>query len=385
MIENLENFLFGNKIRYSLNIKEAQEIKRDLKNSNILITGAAGSIGSIFTKSLKNYDFKKLYLIDKDENLLTDLARLVNLEFKYKIKKIIFICSDINTLNLNKFLKINSITHYLNFAALKHVRSEENFNSCMYMYNTNCIYPFKIGNLSKLKKLKKIFFISTDKAVYPLSVMGLTKKIMEHKLFNLKKKYPKKFISSVRFANVSFSNGSLLKSVYEKTINKSTFGVPTKIKRYFIKQKEAANLCFKSLLKISDGQIVLPSYESIGKPYDLVDLTKKIVKFLGKKPVFLTKLNNKKINGQKIILQKTNIMGQKNIEKLYEGDETIKNLNNNNLILKTSFRNLKKLNRNEIQILKSKNIKQFRVSLKNFSNNKKFKILSMGIELNKII
>ena len=61
----------------------------------------------------------------------------------------------------------------------------------MYMYNTNCIYPFKIGNLSKLPKLRKIFFVSTDKAVFPLSIMGLTKKIMEHKLFDLKKKFPK--------------------------------------------------------------------------------------------------------------------------------------------------------------------------------------------------
>jgi len=385
MFENLENTLFGKKTRFALSGKEIQEITKDLKNSRILITGAAGSIGSIFTRHLKKFYFDKLYLIDKDEHLMADLARLLNLEFKSKIKKINFICSDINLINLNKFLQINNITHYLNFAALKHVRSEENFHSCMYMYYTNCIYPFKIGNLSNLKKLRKIFFISTDKAVNPLSIMGLTKKIMEHKLFYLKKKYPKKFFSSVRFANVSFSNGSLLKSVYEKTINKSTFGIPTKIERYFLKQKEASNLCFKALLKISNGQIVLPSYKSIGKSYNLVDLTKKIVKFIGKKPIFLTRLNNKKILGQKIILQKTSIMGQKNKESLYEKDEDIKNLNNNELILKSPFRNFKDLKKNEIKVLKSKNIKQFRTFIKKFSKDKKFSILSKGAELNKII
>ena len=326
MIENLEDILFGKTTRYSLSYKETKEIKRDLKNSNIMITGAAGSIGSIFTKNLKKFDFNKLYLIDKDEHLLAELARLLNIHFKSKINKINFICSDINTLNLNKFLKSKNITHYLNFAALKHVRSEESFHSCMYMYNTNCIYPFKIGNLSKLPKLRKFSLFLQTKQFY-LSIMGLTKKIMEHKLFDLKKKFPKKFISSARFANVSFSNGSLLKSVYEKTINKNTFGVPNNIKRYFLKQKEASNLCFKALLNISDGQIVLPSYKSIGKLYDLVDLTKKIVHYLGQKPIFLKKLNNKKILGQKIILQKNNIMGQKNLEILYEEDETIQKFN----------------------------------------------------------
>ena len=105
MIENLEDILFGKTTRYSLSYKETKEIKRDLKNSNIMITGAAGSIGSIFTKNLKKFDFNKLYLIDKDEHLLAELARLLNIHFKSKINKINFICSDINTLNLNKFLK----------------------------------------------------------------------------------------------------------------------------------------------------------------------------------------------------------------------------------------------------------------------------------------
>ena len=85
MIGKLETKIFGKRNRFELTKKEKKELKKDFKNSNILITGAAGSIGSIFTKELKNFDFKKIYLLDKDENLLADLARSLNLLFKMVI------------------------------------------------------------------------------------------------------------------------------------------------------------------------------------------------------------------------------------------------------------------------------------------------------------
>ena len=292
MIGKLETKIFGKRNRFELTKKEKIELKKDFKNSNILITGAAGSIGSIFTKELKNFDFKKIYLLDKDENLLADLARSLNLLFKSKVKKICFICCDLNSINLHNFLREKKISHYFNFAALKHVRSEETYESSIYMFKTNCIYPFNFGDLSNLGHIKKIFFISTDKAVYPLSVMGLTKKIMESNLSMVKSRHPMKFVSSVRFANVSFSNGSLLKHIYEKTKDNMPFGVPNNVKRYFIKRKEAANLCMKALLKKCDGKILIPSYKSIGNAYDLKQISKQIVTELGKKPKFVFKLQS---------------------------------------------------------------------------------------------
>ena len=121
------------------------------------------------------------------------------------------------------------------------------------------------------------FFISTDKSVYPTSLMGLSKKIMEQKLFFLKKKHKNKFVSSVRFANVSFSNGSILKSILQKTMDNEIFGIPNNIKRYFISHEEAANLCLKSLLNEANGSIVIPTYGSLGKLYKIKDLCKKII------------------------------------------------------------------------------------------------------------
>ena len=385
MISKLESKIFGKNNRFQLTTKEKKELKKDFKNSTILITGAAGSIGSIFTKELKNFDFKKIYLLDKDENSLADLARSLNLLFKSKVKKIYFTCCDLNSINLHNFLKEKKISHYFNFAALKHVRSEETYESSIYMFKTNCIYPFNFGDLSKLQHIKKIFFISTDKAVHPLSVMGLTKKIMESNLSIVKNKHPKKFVSSVRFANVSFSNGSLLKNIYEKTLDNIPFGVPINVKRYFIKQKEAANLCMKSLLNKCDGKILIPSYKSVGKAYDLKKISEQIVIELGKKPKFVFKLQKTHKNSQQIILHKKKIMGQKFIKEMYEKNEKIIDFGSSQLLflspLKKSFET-KLINK---KVLNSKNIYELRKILQKISNNENFQIFQNADELNKII
>ena len=124
--------------RFKLNTNEENEIFNDFNNSSILILGAAGSIGNVFTKKISNYKFKKLILLDKNENDLTELNRDLILELTLdKIKKIRFICSDITISNINNIIKKNSVTHLLNFSALKHVRSEEEIDSVKYMLSTN--------------------------------------------------------------------------------------------------------------------------------------------------------------------------------------------------------------------------------------------------------
>ena len=185
-ISTLENEIFGKDSKFKLKKNQENELKRDFEKSRILICGAAGSIGRAFSLKLKNYNILKIFFLDKDENSLTELNRDINLNYQKKIARD-FICQDINNININDILKSEKITHFLNFAALKHVRSEENFYSLNYLIKTNCISPFKLGNLDRLKNLKKIFFISTDKTVYPSSLMGCSKKIMENELFEKKK------------------------------------------------------------------------------------------------------------------------------------------------------------------------------------------------------
>ena len=137
----LEKKIISNKNRFKLFKKDLIEINKDFKKSNLLVTGAAGSIGSQFVKDIIRFNFKfnTLILLDKNENQLTDLNRELLLLNNFKKKKIYFICTDLTFLNLDSLLVSKKITHYLNFAAIKHVRSEENVESIKYMIKTNAM------------------------------------------------------------------------------------------------------------------------------------------------------------------------------------------------------------------------------------------------------
>jgi len=367
-IETLEQKVFGSKSRFALNSSQKKELIKDLKNSNILIIGAAGSIGKIFSKKIIDYKFKSIVFFDKDENGLTDLSRDISLR-KNKIKRE-FICSDLNVSNLKKIIQNYKITHLLNFAALKHVRSEENFETLNYLFKTNLASVFEDFRKYNVSHLKKIFFISTDKTAYPSSVMGCSKKIMENELYKLKLRFKNKSITTVRFANVAFSNGSILKNIYERTLNSEVFGIPLKIKRFFVTHKEAADLCLISLLKEADGNIIIPNPDIFQKQFFIKDIASKIVKVLGKKIIFSKKIINTKNNQQLALCSHLQITGQKNQEHFSEQNEKKTKFNGDNRVLKirlyknhNNSRLLKKLtevkNIDEIKYLLSYTFKKY--------------------------
>jgi FlaA1/EpsC-like NDP-sugar epimerase len=208
--------------RFEINKKDLNELKKSFQNKIVLISGAAGSIGSQFSKDIFKYNFKikKIIFLDKDENMLTELNRELLLIKNFRKSNKEFICSDLNSVSISDILLKDKVQFYLNFAAIKHVRSEENIQSIKYMFKTNSINFMP----KKFKNLKKIFSISTDKTVNPSSILGVSKYLMEMNLSKYKKKNI--FVSSVRFANVAFSNGSILKYVVDRIIQKKEFGVP---------------------------------------------------------------------------------------------------------------------------------------------------------------
>jgi len=322
--KKIDEFLFSKKNRFRLIKKDQIELKKIFLNSNILITGAAGSIGSSFVKKLNKFNFKKIYLLDKNENELTELNRDLAVSFKKKILRIEFICADLNIFDLKKFISQNKITHYLNFAAIKHVRSEENIYSIEYMFSTNSKNFLPLCRFNR-SSLKQVFSISTDKSVNPSSFLGVSKYLMEQKLAQFKKKNKAIRVSTSRFANVSFSNGSILKSIYDNIKEKKIFGIPKNIFRYFITHDEASDLCFKSLLSRNDNKIIVPSSSLDLKEYSIQYLCEKICKFLGYKAIFRKTFNqsykNKKIY---ILINKLKTYGQKKNEKFSFDEEEIK-------------------------------------------------------------
>ncbi len=317
-IKSIEYKIF-NTNRFALSSKEKNEIVKDLKNSKILIVGSAGSIGSVFTKKILKYNFDELFLIDKDENSLTELNREINLFFPKLKKRINYIVLDITSSNIDNILKNKKITHYFNFAAMKHVRSEENINSVKYMFKTNS-FDFLP---SKKFFLKKFFSISTDKTCEPKSILGISKKIMEQNLANFKKKNPMVHVSTTRFANVAFSKGSILEFANKRINEKLSFGIPKNIKRFFINHSEACNLCFKSILREKDGGITIPNINTFGKEEFIYEVVEKILKIKKVKYKFKKKVGSIKNKVLHIELKNQNNHGQKTSEIFKEKNEKI--------------------------------------------------------------
>ncbi len=303
--------------RFSLSSKENNEIKLDLKNSKILIVGAAGSIGSEFVKRILDYEFDKLTLLDKDENSLVDLNRDINLFFPNIKKKVNYNVLDITSSNIDLIIKNNKISHYFNFAALKHVRSEENFESINYMFKTNSFNFLP----SKKFQLKKVFSISTDKACYPESILGISKKIMEQNLALFKIKNSDIHVSSTRFANVAFSKGSILEFAFKRINEKLPFGIPKNIKRYFINHREACNLCFKSILPQGNGKITIPSEKLSVKEEYIYKVIEKLLRIKKTNYKFKKKVNIFKKGNLQIELKDQKNQGQKISETFKESDE----------------------------------------------------------------
>ena len=307
--------------RFEISKKDLNELKISFQNKIVLVSGAAGSIGSQFSKDIFKYNFKikKIIFLDKDENMLTELNRELLLLKNFRKANKEFICSDLNSMDINDILLKDKVQFYLNFAAIKHVRSEENIQSIKYMFKTNSIKFVP----RKFKNLKKIFSISTDKTVNPSSILGVSKNLMEMNLSKYKKKSI--FVSSVRFANVAFSNGSILKYVVDRLIQKKNFGVPINIKRFFITHSEASNLCFKSLLKRNNKKIVIPNSKILDKDYLLTEIVEKITRKFNLTAKFYKKGNITNNYRNKIcyILLTSISDGQKSFEEFASRKENI--------------------------------------------------------------
>tara|TARA_Y100001970_G_C14259157_1_gene878202 strand:+ start:3231 stop:4409 length:1179 start_codon:yes stop_codon:yes gene_type:complete len=258
--------------QFSLNLDFLDKI---IHNKSILILGASGSIAQSTISYLDKKNFYEMILIDKDENGLTKLSREISLNNKKKTK---FLCFDINSPPKLFYKRIkNKDLIILNFAALKHVRSETFKESLDYMLMTNCISPFIIfDKLQKNNQISSFFSISTDKSNLPVNYMGASKRLTEYLLKIYKKKYNKTKISSTRFANVLFSNGSLTESIIDKIKKRQNFGVPKNSFRYFISKNESAQIVLASLSDEFDGFISYPKINIIGKPISLVEIVKRI-------------------------------------------------------------------------------------------------------------
>ena len=251
------------------------ELKDLVQNNRFLVIGGAGSIGQAVTKEIFKRNPKKLHVVDISENNLVELVRDIRSSLGYIDGDFRTFALDIASPIYDAFIKDDGAYDYvLNLSALKHVRSEKDPFTLMRMIEVNILNTLKTIQQAKDKGVKKYFCVSTDKAANPVNMMGASKRIMELFLMRESKTMP---ISTARFANVAFSDGSLLHGFNQRIQKRQPIVAPNDIKRYFVTPQESGELCLMSCLLGENKDIFFPK---LSEELHLITFAEIAVKYL---------------------------------------------------------------------------------------------------------
>ena len=256
--------------------------------SRVLVVGGGGSIGSATARALLSYRPAALHIVDVSENYLAELIREVR-SGDYDLAGIdvqthVF---DYGSATMHRFLAgIRAFDVVLNFAAVKHVRSEKDIYSLLHMIDVNVVRHARFKRwLAEFGHTGRYFAVSTDKAANPVSLMGASKRVMEDVVFDV---LPAAFkiTSSARFANVAFSNGSLLHSFLVRIEKRQPLAVPRATRRYFISHAEAAEICLLASLVAPSGHLMVPRFDPAEHLLLLEDVATRVLSLFGYEPWF---------------------------------------------------------------------------------------------------
>ncbi|WP_299840809.1 polysaccharide biosynthesis protein [uncultured Paracoccus sp.] len=244
----------------------AGELSQMIRGSRILFIGGAGSIGFQTLRSVAHFAPKALHVVDHNENGLAELVRaLRSAPEPLTVDELLTMPIDYGGDAFRLWLgsQPQSYDYVLNFAALKHVRSEKDPYSILAMLDTNVLKLSRLSRqLARQSSLKRLFCVSTDKAANPSSMMGATKRLMEHAMFSPTLDWPEGLgITSARFANVALSNGSLLQSWENRLALRQPMACPEGCRRFFVALPESGHLCTLAGLLGETGNIMVPALE----------------------------------------------------------------------------------------------------------------------------
>jgi len=256
-MDNILQLIGRNKALFSNDILASEiELKKIVSESRFLVLGGAGSIGQAVTKEIFKRNPQKLHVVDISENNMVELVRDIRSSFGYISGDFQTFALDIGSVEYDAFIKADGKYDYvLNLSALKHVRSEKDPFTLMRMIEVNILNTNKTIKQSIDAGAKKFFCVSTDKAANPVNMMGASKRIME--MFLMRKSLEIN-ISTARFANVAFSDGSLLHGFNQRLQKKQPLVAPNDIKRYFVTPQESGELCLMSCIFGDNRDIFFP-------------------------------------------------------------------------------------------------------------------------------
>lgn len=248
-----------------------------VSTSKFLVLGGAGSIGQAVVKEIFKRNPKKLHVVDISENNLTEVVRDIRSSFGYIDGDFQTFALDIGSIEYDAYIQNDGDFDYvLNLSALKHVRSEKDPYTLMRMIHVNILNTEKTIQQAIKKGVKKYFCVSTDKAANPVNMMGGSKRIMEMFLMRQSQYLD---ISTARFANVAFSDGSLLHGFNQRIQKNQPIAAPNDIRRYFVTPQESGELCLMSCLLGENRDIFFPK---LSEHLHLITFSEIAVKYLKK-------------------------------------------------------------------------------------------------------
>ncbi|WP_312922352.1 UDP-N-acetylglucosamine 4,6-dehydratase [Stutzerimonas nitrititolerans] len=258
------------------------ELRQSVSSSKFLVIGGAGSIGQAVTKEIFKRNPKKLHVVDISENNLAELVRDIRSSFGYISGDFQTFALDIGSVEYDAFVKADGKYDYvLNLSALKHVRSEKDPYTLMRMIEVNISNTEKTLQQSIDKGVKKYFCVSTDKAANPVNMMGASKRIMEMFLMRRSEQIE---ISTARFANVAFSDGSLLHGFNQRLEKRQPIVAPNDIRRYFVTPQESGELCLMSCIFGENRDIFFPKLSENLHLISFADIAIKYLQHKGYQP-----------------------------------------------------------------------------------------------------
>ena len=311
---------FENDIKNNINI-----LSKNILNKSVLVIGGAGTIGSSYIKELLKFKPSKLIVVDFNENGLTELTRELrstnylnfNIDFRtYPIS--------LNDKVFDKlFVKESKFDIVANFAAHKHVRSEKDIFSIEALIVNNIFGAIKLMKLCLKKPPKYFFSVSTDKAANPVNIMGASKLIMEKVILSMKNNFR---VTTARFANVAFSNGSLLQGFVNRINKKQPLSCPSDIKRFFVTPEQSGEICVLATFLGKSGNIFFPKLDFHEDQIYFKDIALDFLKTNNYNPYYAKsekdakdfKISN---NNYPIYFFKSDTSGEKGFEEFYTEQE----------------------------------------------------------------
>ena len=297
-----------------------------IKDKKILIIGGAGTIGSNYLKQVLKYKPSKIVVVDINENGLTELTRDLRsstlLDYNPQ-----YITYPVNLLSntFDKIFNSNTWDVVSNFSAHKHVRSEKDKISVEALIKNNVFGAIKLLNLCEQNPPNYFFSVSTDKAANPVNIMGASKSLMEKLILSKKNNFR---VSTARFANVAFSNGSLLDGFVNRINKKQPLSCPEDIKRFFVTPEQSGQICLLATFLGDSGNIFFPKLDFYRDQIFFKDIALDFLEEQGFEPVIMNSEKeakeydiDKNLGKYPIYFFCTDTSGEKTYEEFYTEEE----------------------------------------------------------------